>query len=37
MTFLLVKVSDVAMLEKTLKTAKPGYEGYITRTSIFIL
>ncbi|NOH02060.1 MAG: DUF1295 domain-containing protein [Chloroflexi bacterium] len=36
MTYLLVKVSGVAMLEKTLKTAKPGYEEYIARTSPFI-
>lgn len=34
MTFLLVKVSGVAMLERTMKT-KPGYEEYIARTSAF--
>ena len=36
MTYLLLKVSGVALLEKTLKTAKPGYEKYIARTSAFI-
>lgn len=34
MTFLLLKVSGVAMLERTLK-AKPGYEDYMARTSAF--
>jgi steroid 5-alpha reductase family enzyme len=35
MTFLLVKVSGVAMLEKTLKT-KPGYTEYINDTNAFV-
>ena len=36
MTFLLVKVSGIALLEKSLKSAKPGYEEYVRRTSSFI-
>jgi steroid 5-alpha reductase family enzyme len=35
MTFLLVKVSGVAMLEQTMKV-KPGYEEYMRKTSAFI-
>lgn len=35
MTFLLLKVSGVAMLERSLKDSKPGYEDYIARTSAF--
>jgi steroid 5-alpha reductase family enzyme len=35
MTFLLMKVSGVAMLERTLTKTKPGYETYVTRTSEF--
>lgn len=35
MTFLLMRVSGVVMLEKTLKDSKPGYEEYIDRTSAF--
>ena len=35
MTFLLVRVSGVAMLEKTMKS-KPGYEEYAKKTSAFI-
>jgi len=35
MTFLLVRVSGVAMLEKSM-SAKPGYEEYIRSTSPFI-
>lgn len=35
MTFLLVNVSGVAMLEKTMKN-KPGYEEYVKRTNAFI-
>lgn len=35
MTFLLMRVSGVVMLEKTLKETKPGYTDYITRTSAF--
>ncbi|MGD9099433.1 MAG: hypothetical protein PVF45_03060 [Anaerolineae bacterium] len=36
MTTLLVRVSGVALLEKTLKDAKPGYEEYVQTTSAFI-
>jgi steroid 5-alpha reductase family enzyme len=36
MTYLLVKVSGVALLEKTLKSEKPGYKEYVERTSAFI-
>jgi steroid 5-alpha reductase family enzyme len=36
MTGLLLKVSGVALLEKTLKSSKPGYEEYIATTSSFI-
>jgi len=35
MTFLLVKVSGVSLLEKTLKNTKPGYESYIRNTNSF--
>src|SRR5215211_2324702 len=35
MTFLLMRVSGVAMLERTLKT-KPGYEEYMKKTNAFI-
>jgi steroid 5-alpha reductase family enzyme len=35
MTFLLMKVSGVAMLERTMKS-KPGYEDYMSRTNAFI-
>ncbi|HEX2992788.1 MAG TPA: DUF1295 domain-containing protein [Anaerolineales bacterium] len=35
MTFLLVKVSGVSMLEKTLKS-KPGYEEYMNNTNAFV-
>jgi len=35
MTFLLMKVSGVAMLERTMKS-KPGYEDYMRRTNAFI-
>ncbi len=35
MTFLLRYVSGVAMLEKTLKPAKPGYERYVAATNAF--
>jgi len=34
-TFLLIRVSGVAMLEKTLKDTKPGYADYIARTPAF--
>lgn len=36
MTLLLVRVSGVALLEKTLTKTKPGYEDYVKRTSAFI-
>jgi steroid 5-alpha reductase family enzyme len=36
MTFLLVRVSGVALLEKSMKSDKPGYKEYIERTSAFI-
>ena len=36
MNLLLVRVSGVALLEKSLKRRKPDYEAYIARTSSFI-
>jgi steroid 5-alpha reductase family enzyme len=36
MTVLLMRVSGVALLEKTLKEEKPGYKEYIETTSEFI-
>lgn len=36
MSFLLVRVSGVAMLERSQKKSKPGYEDYVNRTSAFI-
>ncbi len=36
MTFLLVRVSGVAMLEKDLQDTRPAYRDYIRRTSAFI-
>jgi steroid 5-alpha reductase family enzyme len=36
MTFLLVRVSGVGLLEKTLRDRKPGYREYMERTSAFI-
>jgi len=36
MTFLLVRVSGVAMLERSLRPAKPGYADYMARTNAFI-
>ncbi len=35
MIFLLIKVSGVAMLEKTLKDTKPQYKDYIEKTNAF--
>lgn len=35
MTYLLVRVSGMAMLEKSLKE-KPGYQAYVDRTSAFV-
>ena len=36
MTFLLLKVSGVAMLERGLKKTKPEYEEYVKKTSAFL-
>lgn len=36
MTFFLLRVSGVALLEKDLKDAKPGYQDYIRKTSAFV-
>lgn len=36
MSLLIIKVSGVAMLERTLKHTKPGYEDYVRRTSALI-
>ncbi len=36
MTLLIIKVSGVALLEKTLKTQKTEYAEYIRKTSVFI-
>jgi steroid 5-alpha reductase family enzyme len=36
MTLLIIKVSGVALLEKSLKTQKSGYESYVRKTSSFI-
>jgi len=35
MTFLLLRVSGVSLLERTLKKAKPGYEKYMNSTNSF--
>ena len=36
MTFLLLKVSGVTMLDAHLKNSKPGYDDYVRRTSAFV-
>jgi steroid 5-alpha reductase family enzyme len=36
MTFLLVRVSGVALLEKKLKKTRPEYEDYVRRTNAFL-
>lgn len=36
MTVLLLKVSGVAMLEKTIGERRPGYDEYVRRTSAFV-
>jgi steroid 5-alpha reductase family enzyme len=36
MTLFLIKISGVALLEKTLKNTKPGYKEYVESTSAFI-
>jgi steroid 5-alpha reductase family enzyme len=35
MTFLIIRISGVGLLEKTLKESKPQYKNYVTRTSAF--
>ena len=35
MTFLLVRVSGVALLEESLRLSKPGYRAYVARTPAF--
>jgi steroid 5-alpha reductase family enzyme len=37
MTFLLLKVSGVPLLETSLSTTRPGYAEYVRRTSSFVL
>jgi steroid 5-alpha reductase family enzyme len=36
MNVLLVRVSGVALLEKSLTKRKPGYAEYVARTSAFV-
>jgi steroid 5-alpha reductase family enzyme len=36
MTFLLLRVSGVRLLEKSMQATKPGYEDYMRRTSSFL-
>lgn len=36
MTFLLLRVSGVTLLDAHLKSSKPGYEDYVRRTSAFV-
>lgn len=36
MTTMLLRVSGVAMLERTIATRRPGYEEYVRRTSAFV-
>lgn len=35
MSFLLLRVSGVAMLEKTIGSRRPGYDEYVRRTNVF--
>ncbi len=35
MSFLLLKVSGVAMLEKTISRRRPAYDEYVKRTNAF--
>lgn len=35
MSILLLRVSGVALLEKSIRKTRPGYAGYVTRTSTF--
>ena len=37
MTYLLIKVSGVSMLENQIKHTKDGYEEYMKTTSAFII
>ncbi len=36
MTYVIVRISGVAMLERTLSHTKPEYQAYVARTSAFI-
>jgi len=36
MTFLLLRVSGVALLEKTIVERRPGYRDYMDRTNAFV-
>jgi steroid 5-alpha reductase family enzyme len=36
MTFLLLRVSGVTLLEKDIRSRRPGYAAYVTRTSAFL-
>jgi steroid 5-alpha reductase family enzyme len=36
MTFLLLRVSGVALLEKSLRQSRPGYQEYVQATSAFV-
>jgi steroid 5-alpha reductase family enzyme len=36
MTFIIIKISGVGLLEKSLKNKKPGYAEYVEKTSAFI-
>jgi steroid 5-alpha reductase family enzyme len=36
MTFIIIKISGVGLLEKSLKNKKPGYREYVEKTSAFI-
>ena len=36
MIYLIIKISGVALLEKTLNKTKPGYKEYIESTNAFI-
>ena len=36
MTFLLIRVSGVSLLEQTLRTTKPAYADYVSRTNAFL-
>jgi steroid 5-alpha reductase family enzyme len=35
MTWLIIKVSGVSMLERTMKNTKPGFEDYVKKTNAF--